>query len=395
MSNRMGAGGQMSAGGAAREYALSSGPRLADLAISARNVDRSRSAVVQMLESSGLAVHEISGAFRGFQSTIAAGEGPRLALVLEYGVDSEFSAYRSSAESAAAITGAFAALSLVGNLPPGLVRLFGVPVGNPASRDSHALSAMIDGGVFEPFDAAIMMQAGSADLASASSTPAAQAISLTFIGKASHAAASPERGINAVEAALQTFALVNSLRQHLRSETRFEGVLPRGGSAANIVPDEATADFWIRAPGPLSISRATKRLIRAAQASAAAAGATVRHAEITPVYKNVIPSPPLRDIAAVNLKRSGRKSKAAALTYSTGFGNISHLIPSILMTFKETAPAIAPFADDLGFAAAWLAVTIVDILAAPEAIHAAKEQLHARVTQMEHFQRRAEAEGDG
>ena len=59
-------------------------------------------------------------------------------------------------------------------------------------------------------------------------------------------AASPEEGINALDAVIQLYNGINALRQQLPSDVRIHGVITEGGKAPNIIPDYA-ARFFIRA----------------------------------------------------------------------------------------------------------------------------------------------------
>ena len=68
-----------------------------------------------------------------------------------------------------------------------------------------------------------------------------------FYGKTAHAAASPEEGINALDAVIQLYNSINALRQQLPSDVKIHGVITEGGKAPNIIPDYAAARFFIRA----------------------------------------------------------------------------------------------------------------------------------------------------
>ena len=68
-------------------------------------------------------------------------------------------------------------------------------------------------------------------------------IDIEFWGKASHAAAAPEQGINALDALIQTYNSINALRQHLSDDVRIHGIIVNGGQAPNTVPDYAAANF--------------------------------------------------------------------------------------------------------------------------------------------------------
>src|SRR5690625_7829484 len=78
-------------------------------------------------------------------------------------------------------------------------------------------------------------------------TLAMDAIQFAYTGKAAHAAAAPEKGINALDSVIQLFNGINALREHVPSDVRMHGVIPEGGEAANVVPDYAVAQFYFRA----------------------------------------------------------------------------------------------------------------------------------------------------
>ncbi|MCG3056171.1 peptidase dimerization domain-containing protein, partial [Escherichia coli] len=86
------------------------------------------------------------------------------------------------------------------------------------------------------------------------------AIQFEFFGKSAHAAAAPHEGINALDAVIQTFNGINALRQHVKPGVRIHGVIPEGGKAANIVPDYATAQFYVRASNRKYVNAVTERV---------------------------------------------------------------------------------------------------------------------------------------
>ncbi len=67
-----------------------------------------------------------------------------------------------------------------------------------------------------------------------------------YHGKAAHAAAMPEAGINALNAVIHLFTGIDALRQHLREDVRIHGIISDGGRAPNVVPDFAAANFMLR-----------------------------------------------------------------------------------------------------------------------------------------------------
>ncbi|MBT2217510.1 peptidase dimerization domain-containing protein [Virgibacillus dakarensis] len=69
---------------------------------------------------------------------------------------------------------------------------------------------------------------------------------INIYGKAVHAA-SPEQGSNALDAVILLFNGIRALRQQLTSDVRIHGIITHGGYAPNIIPEYASARFYIRA----------------------------------------------------------------------------------------------------------------------------------------------------
>ena len=106
-------------------------------------------------------------------------------------------------------------------------------------------SFLAKAGIFNDIDAAMMFHPASKNMVLRPSL-ACSDLKLEFIGKASHAAAAPEEGINALDAVILTFNNINALRSTLGPKDRIAGIITKGGEAANIIPAYASADFSIR-----------------------------------------------------------------------------------------------------------------------------------------------------
>ena len=70
---------------------------------------------------------------------------------------------------------------------------------------------------------------------------------LVFHGRAAHAAAYPERGINALDGVIALFVAIGLLRQQLPRGARIHGIVSEGGKAPNVIPERAAARVWVRA----------------------------------------------------------------------------------------------------------------------------------------------------
>ena len=108
-------------------------------------------------------------------------------------------------------------------------------LGTPAEETAGGKVPMVEQGVFDGVDAAMMFHPSKSNWWVRGAL-AAQGLTITFHGRSSHAAAAPEKGINALNALLLTYHAIDSLRQHVTSDVRIHGIITHGGDAPNVVP---------------------------------------------------------------------------------------------------------------------------------------------------------------
>lgn len=205
-----------------------------------------------------------------------------------------------------------------------------VVLGTPAEETSGAKVPMAEQGTFKDIDVAMMVHP--ADVSSESGPMLAMdAIQFDFFGKASHAAASPEQGINALDAVLHLFNGVNALREHVTPDVRMHGIITEGGQAANIVPDKAVAQFYIRADEREMVDSVVQKVNNIAQGAALMTGATVEISNFELSYDNMVTNQALSDAFTKNLKAVSPHPvyPAVPATGSADMGNVSQVVPAI------------------------------------------------------------------
>ncbi|MBM7094494.1 M20 family metallopeptidase [Bacillus sp. H-16] len=212
--------------------------------------------------------------------------------------------------------------------------------GTPAEETRGAKVTMAEEGVFDHLDAAIMSHPSSSYRESGSSL-AMDAIEYAFTGKTAHAAAAPEEGINALDAVIQTFNSINALRQHVTSDVRIHGVIPEGGKAANVVPDYATAHFYVRASTRSAVNKVVEKVNNCAKGAALATGADLSISNYEFSYDNMITNESLsttftESLVSLGVDRDEIKEKKGG--GSLDMGNVSHMVPSIhpYVKFSDT-----------------------------------------------------------
>src|SRR5262249_32699687 len=121
-----------------------------------------------------------------------------------------------------------------------------VVYGTPAEETIGGKIVLARAGLFRGLDAALMFHPSTEDRVYMTSL-ACHSFEGEVRGRAAHAVASPEKGINALAALLALFAAMERLRPHLPAEARMPGVVLEGGRRPNIVPDRAVGRFTLRA----------------------------------------------------------------------------------------------------------------------------------------------------
>ena len=219
---------------------------------------------------------------------------------------------------------------------------------------------------------------------------ASSKIKLEFFGKASHAAAAPEEGINALDALILTFNNIHALRPTLGPKDRISGVITNGGEAANIIPAYASADFSIRSINASRRDGLVEKVIACAHAGAQTIGCRVKF-KLIPGYKEIIPNHVLAGLFKSNLESLGRivvDPDPNERMGSTDMGDVSHVVPSIhpylaiapeniaghTLEFKQFCISEAGKAAMLDAAKA-LAMTAVDLMVEPDLLNKARQEL--------------------
>ena len=159
-------------------------------------------------------------------------------------------------------------------------------LGTPNEEIDGAKCAMVDQGIFNGYDMAMMIHLYDQNLLYCKLLGLHQYL-YTFHGKAAHASAAPWDGVNALNAAQLMFHGIDMLRQHVTPDVRMHGVYRNGGEAPNIVPEEASAEFYYRALDKDYLFELDKRADNCAEGAAIATGTTWEKALTAAMYDNL------------------------------------------------------------------------------------------------------------
>jgi amidohydrolase len=156
---------------------------------------------------------------------------------------------------------------------------------------------------------------------------------VTFRGESAHAAAAPERGRNALDAAVLAYVNVAALRQHIGPAERVHGVFTDGGDKPNIVPARAAMEWYVRSPTVASLQVLKERFAACVRAGADAAGCEVELDWLEPPYADMVVNDPMVERYGANAATLGRQVldpvAVGGVVGSTDMGNVSYEVPSI------------------------------------------------------------------
>lgn len=207
----------------------------------------------------------------------------------------------------------------------GKVLLFGTP----AEETDGAKVDFAKAGYFDKVDLAICPHPSSSYSSSGKSL-ALVPLAFEFKGKTAHAASNPQAGINALDALLLTFNNINALREHLDPSVRIHGIVKEGGLAANIVPDRAVGEFYVRCQTMEQMEGLLEKVIDCARAGALATGASMNYYHYEAIYENMVTNKTLSDYYDGVLNQMGIKVQPSKESYgSLDMGNVSQACPSI------------------------------------------------------------------
>lgn len=204
--------------------------------------------------------------------------------------------------------------------------------GTPAEETRGGKVTMAEQGIFNHLDVAMMVHPYYCHQKSGRSL-AMDAIQFEFFGKSAHAAAAPHEGINALDGVLQTFNSINALRQHVKPDVRIHGVITEGGKAANVVPDYAVAQFYVRASTRAYVDEVTDKVKACANGAALATGTKLKISNYEFSYDDMQTNQTLSEVYTNNLVSLGVSEQSITEDQgdhgSLDMGNVSQVVPAI------------------------------------------------------------------
>lgn len=159
-------------------------------------------------------------------------------------------------------------------------------IGTPNEEREGAKCTMVHQGIFDPYDMAMMVHLYDQNLL-APKLQAMDSYLYKFKGKAVHASTKPWEGVNALNGVQLMFHAIDMLRQHVTPDVRMHGVFRNGGAAPNIVPEEASAEVFIRSLDRPYLNDLVRKVDDCARGAAIATQSSWEKEETAPPFDNL------------------------------------------------------------------------------------------------------------
>ncbi len=342
------------------------------------------------LDEAGFAVERGLGSLQtAFRATRDSGRpGPRIAFLCEFDGLPIYGQSCGHNVCAAAGVGAAIGLARVIDRLGGAV----IALGTPGEEGGGGKNILHREGFFEGIDAMMLIYPGMDNIAH-SRTLGATRVQVAYFGRAAHAAARPELGINALDAMLMAFNGIAALRQQLPSEVRVHGIIPKGGTLPQVIPDHTTAVLTVRANDRATLDAVIPRVDACLTGAAAMTGARLERSWRETPGRALLSNAAMAGSFERNLQALGRVTRPRdelSGAWSGDTGNVSWFVPTIqpqmAMTGRDVPPhshefhaaSVGPAAEACILdAARAMAMTGIDLLTEADLLPAVRAEFAA------------------
>ena len=298
------------------------------------------------LRAAGFAVEEGLGTLKtAFRATVASNKpGPLIAFLCEYdGLPVYGQSCGHNVVAAAGVGAAIGLAKVIGEIGGTVIAL-----GTPGEEGGGGKNIMHREGFFEGIDAMMLVYPGFDNIAHSRSLCVTR-VQVDYHGKAAHAAARPELGINALDALLQAINGISALRQQLPSDVRVHTIITKGGTLPQVVPDHTTAVLTVRANNPDTVNAVIPRIDACLQGAAQMTGARLERTWRDKPGRELLSNFAMAESFDRNLKALGRTTRPRdelSGAWSGDTGNVSWFVPTIQPQMAMTARDVPPHSHE-------------------------------------------------
>ena len=201
-------------------------------------------------------------------------------------------------------------------------------------------------------------------------------------------------GINALDAMINFFNMVNALRQQTKPDARLHGVILNGGVAPNIIPDYTEALFYVRGNKVAYVEELLDKVIACAEGAAKGTGCTYKVSKAEEDFKDTDSNMVLSDLVCDQYEKLGHeilRAGRAVMPGSSDLGDVSYECPAVQLMcgmgplaggghygahtveFAQKACSSEALANGIEFVKAF-AMTAVELLTDPSHLAAIKKE---------------------
>ena len=205
-------------------------------------------------------------------------------------------------------------------------------LGTPAEEGGGGKVELINAGAFEDAAASMMIHPSPENKLDPSFM-ANTSFTVEYFGKETHAAFAPQVGINALDAFVQAYLNVATLRQAFLPSDRVHCIIDHGGDASNIIPKYTRSTWGVRAGNKERLGELIPKVKACFEAAATATGCRLEANVKDHPYDNMVNNPVMTALFSTNSEALGRPMPTEAKTGASGgssdMGNVSRVVPSI------------------------------------------------------------------
>lgn len=221
-----------------------------------------------------------------------------------------------------------------------------VVYGTPAEETTGGKLAILKNGCFKDIDVALMTHGGPNTTTDIKSLAMCK-LTVTFNGIKSHAALKPESGRSAFDALLLTFNAIEFMREHVPDDVRMHYTVLNAGGPANVVPDKAVGNFYLRSYDNATLVDCKERFFNIIKGASLMTGTTY-DIHIDKEMGGKIPILTLNDLIMKNALELNAPSMSPPRekTGSTDFGSVMAIVPGTCLRIAFVPEGTASHSDE-------------------------------------------------
>ncbi|KAJ5798702.1 uncharacterized protein N7503_006207 [Penicillium pulvis] len=220
-------------------------------------------------------------------------------------------------------------------------------LGTPAEENGGGKEKLLNAGAYKGVDISLMSHGGPKNLTGKPSDGVAgvlmnarKELHVEYFGKNAHAGGNPWDGVNALDALVQAYNGISTLRQQILPDERIHGAFLDVPKVANVIPAYTKSYWQIRSPTLTGLTSLIARVRSCIEGAASMTGCTVKIVE-EGLYTDIVLNETLCERFTGHMGSYGREiiqKHDKVLTGSSDVGNVSYATPTLHSMFAIPAP---------------------------------------------------------